>query len=95
MFERLIYLICLAVDLAMIIMALFVLVESIKQKDFGETICWLTILLALILLTFSRLYFLPPLILCSVGLFVIIQEDEYMWLDICRRYDIVVEWCNK
>ena len=72
MFERLIYLICLAVDLAMIIMALFVFVESIKEKDFGETICWLTILLALILLTFSRLYFLPPLILCSVGLFAII-----------------------
>ena len=72
MFENLIYLICLVVDLAMIIMASFVLVESIKEKDFGETICWLTILLALILLTFSRLYFLPPLILCSVGLFAII-----------------------
>ena len=95
MIERLVYLICLAVDLAMIILASFVLVESVKDKDFGETICWLTILLALILLTFSRLYFLPPLILCSVGLFAILQEDEYMWLDICRRYDIVVEWCNK
>ena len=95
MIERLIHLVCLVIDLAMIIIALFVLVESIKQKDFGETVCWLTILLALILLTFSRLYFLPPLILCSVGLFAIIQEDEYMWLDICRRYNIVVEWCNK
>lgn len=21
--------------------------------------------------------------------------DGDMWLDICRRYDIVVEWCNK
>ena len=72
MIERLIHLICLAVDLEMIIMALFVLVESIKDKDFGETICWLTILFALILLTFSRLYFLPPLILCSVGLFAIL-----------------------
>ena len=95
MIERLVYFICLFIDLAMIILASFVLGESIKQKDFGETICWLTILLALILLTFSRLYFLPPLILCSVGLFAILQEDEYMWLDICRRYDIVVEWCNK
>ena len=72
MFERLIYLICLAVDLAIIILASFVLVESIKEKDFGETICWLTILFALILLTFSRLYLLPPLIFCSVGLFAII-----------------------
>ena len=72
MFERLIYLICLAVDLAIIILASFVLVESIKEKDFGETICWLTILFALILLTFSRLYFLPTLILCSVGLFIIL-----------------------
>ena len=95
MIERLVYLICLFIDLSMIILASFGLVESIKDKDLGETVCWLTILLALILLTFSRLYFLPPLILCSVGLFVIIQEDEYMWLDICRRYDIVVEWCNK
>ena len=72
MIERLIYFICLAVDLAMIILASFGLVESIKDKDLGETVCWLTILFALILLTFSRLYFLPPLILCSVGLFVII-----------------------
>ena len=72
MIERLVYFICLFIDLAMIIMASFVFVESIKDKDFGEMICWLTILLALILLTFSRLYFLPPLILCSVGLFVII-----------------------
>ena len=72
MIERLVYLICLFIDLAMIIMAAFVLVESIKEKDFGETVCWLTILLALILLTFSRLYFLPPLILCSVGLFAIL-----------------------
>ena len=72
MIERLVYFICLAVDLVMIILASFVLVESVKDKDFGETVCWLTILLALILLTFSRLYFLPPLILCSVGLFVII-----------------------
>ena len=72
MIENLIYLICLAVDSAMIIMASFVLVESVKDKDFGETICWLTILLALILLTFSRLYFLPPLILCSFGLFIIL-----------------------
>ena len=95
MIERLVYFICLFIDLSMIILASFGLVESIKEKDFGETICWLTILFALILLTFSRLYFLPPLILCSVGLFAIIQEDEYMWLDICRRYDIVVEWCNK
>ena len=72
MIENLIHLICLFIDLEMIIIALFVLVESIKQKDFGETIYWLTILFALILLTFSRLYFLPPLILCSVGLFAII-----------------------
>ena len=72
MIERLVYLICLAVDLEMIIMALFVLVESIKEKDFGETVCWLTILFTLILLTFSRLYFLPPLILGSVGLFIIL-----------------------
>ncbi len=72
MFERLVYFICLAVDLAMIILASFVIVESVKDKDLGETVCWLTILLALILLTFSRLYFLPPLILCSVGLFAII-----------------------
>ena len=72
MIERLVYLICLFIDLAMIIMASFVLVESIKEKDFGETVCWLTILFALILLTFSRLYFLPPLILCSVGLFAIL-----------------------
>ena len=95
MIERLVYFICLFIDLTMIILASFVLVESVKDKDFGETVCWLTILLALILLTFSRLYFLPPLILCSVGLFVIIQENEYVWLDICRRYNIVVEWCNK
>ena len=95
MIERLVYFICLFIDLAMIILASFVLVESVKEKDFGETICWLTILFTLILLTFSRLYFLPPLILCSVGLFVIIQEDKYVWLDICRRYDIVVEWCNR
>ena len=72
MIENLIHLICLGVDLAMIIMASFVIVESVKDKDFGETICWLTILLALMLLTFSRLYFLPPLILCSVGLFAIL-----------------------
>ena len=39
MIERLVYFICLAVDLEMIIMAFFVLVESIKEKDFGETIC--------------------------------------------------------
>ena len=72
MIERLVYLICLFIDLEMIILASFALVESIKDKDPGETICWLTILFALILLTFSRLYFLPPLILGSVGLFVII-----------------------
>lgn len=72
MIRNLIHLICLGVDLAMIIMASFVIVESIKERDFGETVCWLTILFALILLTFSRLYFLPPLILCSVGLFAII-----------------------
>ena len=82
MIENLIYFVCLVVDLVMIIMASFVLVESVKDKDFGETICWLTIFFALILLTFSRLYFLPPLILCSVGLFAILQQDEYMWLDI-------------
>ena len=72
MIERLVYFICLFIDLSMIILASFGLVESIKGKDFGETICWLTILLALILLTSSRLYFLPPLIFCSVGLFAII-----------------------
>ena len=72
MIERLVYLICLFIDLSMIILASFGLVESIKDKDLGETVCWLTILFALILLTSSRLYFLPPLILGSVGLFVII-----------------------
>lgn len=34
MIERLVYFICLAVDLEMIIMALFVLVESIKTERF-------------------------------------------------------------
>ena len=61
MIERLVYFICLVVDLAMIILALFVFVESIKDKDLGETICWLTILLALILLTATYPLFSWPI----------------------------------
>ena len=50
MIERLVYFICLAVDLAMMILSSFVLVERIKEKNLGETIYWLAILFAFIFL---------------------------------------------
>lgn len=61
MIENLIYFICLAVDLEMIIMASFVLVESVKDKCFREIICWLAILFALMLLTAAYLLFSWPI----------------------------------
>ena len=51
MIGRLVYLICFAVDLAMMILSSFVLVERIKEKNLGETIYWLAILFAFIFLT--------------------------------------------
>ena len=50
MFENLIYLIVLSVSLTMIILASFILEESVKKKSLGETIYWLAILFALIFL---------------------------------------------
>ena len=38
MIERLVYFICLFIDLSMIILASFGLVESVKDKDLGETL---------------------------------------------------------
>ena len=51
MIERLIYFICLSVSLTMIILASFILAESVKKKNLGETIYWLAILFAFIFLT--------------------------------------------
>ena len=51
MIEHLIYLILLSVNLTVIILASFVLGESVKEKDFGETISWLVTLFALIFIT--------------------------------------------
>ena len=50
MFERLIHLIVLSVSLAMIILASFILGESVKKKSLGETMFWLAILFAFIFL---------------------------------------------
>ena len=50
MIERLVYLICLAVSLTMIILASFILGESVKKKNLVETIYWLATLFAFIFL---------------------------------------------
>lgn len=50
MIERLIHLIVLSVSLTMIILASFILGESVKKKNLVETIYWLAILFAFIFL---------------------------------------------
>lgn len=50
MIERLIHLIVLSVSLTMIILASFILGESVKKKNLVETIFWLAILFAFIFL---------------------------------------------
>ena len=50
MIERLIYFICLSVSLTMIILASFILAESVKKKNLVETIYWLAILFTFIFL---------------------------------------------
>ena len=47
------------------------------------------------LLLFVVSFFIINCPMFSWSVYNFMQEDEYMWLDICRRYDIVVEWCNK
>lgn len=54
MIEHLIYSILLSVDLAVIILASFILGESVKEKDFGETIYWLAILFGNIFVTVNN-----------------------------------------
>lgn len=51
MIENLIYSIILSVNLAVIILESFVLRESVKKKNLGETIYWLAFLFASIFLT--------------------------------------------
>ena len=53
MIEHLIYLIILSVNLAVIILASFVLGESVKEKNFKETMSWLATLFALIFVTIN------------------------------------------
>ena len=47
------------------------------------------------LLLLVVLFFIVSCPIFSWSAYNLMQEDEYVWLDICRRYDIVVEWCNK
>lgn len=51
MIEHLIYLIILSINLAVIILTSFVLGESVKEKNFKETMSWLVTLFALIFVT--------------------------------------------
>ena len=53
MIERLIYLIVLSVSLTMIIMASFILGESVKKKNLVETIFWLAILFTFMFLAIN------------------------------------------
>lgn len=54
MIEHLIYLILLSFDLAVIILASFILGESVERRSSEDTIYWLAILFALIFLTVNN-----------------------------------------
>lgn len=54
MIEHLIYLILLSIDLAVIVLASFILGESVKKKSSEDTIYWLAILFTLIFLVVNN-----------------------------------------